>query len=80
MMNSRHLTDGSFVGKIHYNVRRMKASDESVDVSGSVNSWKERLPDILHGYSTDDIWNLDETGCFWRAFAGQRIQPASKGL
>ena len=32
-----------------------------------MESWKERLPEILHGYSVHNIWNLDETGCFWRA-------------
>ena len=34
-----------------------------------MESWKERLPEILHGYSTHNtcIWNLDETRCFWRA-------------
>ena len=46
----------------------MTVSGESGDVSGAtVDSWKERLPHILEGYSAQDIWNLDETGCFWRA-------------
>ena len=46
----------------------MKVSGESGDVSGAtVDTWKERLPNILQGYSAEDIWNLDETGCFWRA-------------
>ena len=33
-----------------------------------MESWRERLPEILQGYSAENIWNLDETGCFWRAF------------
>ena len=41
---------------------------ESGDVSGAtVTSWKERLPEILRGYDEENIFNLDETGCFWRA-------------
>ena len=32
-----------------------------------MESWRERLPEILQGYAAKDIWNLDETGCFWRA-------------
>lgn len=41
---------------------------ESGDVSGvTVDSWKERLPEICKDYTADNIWNLDETGCFWRA-------------
>ena len=24
-----------------------------------VDSWKERLPEIIHGYDKDDVWNMD---------------------
>ena len=54
--------------KRRYNVKRMKISGESKEVRGeTVDSWKERLPELLRGYSKKDIWNLDETACFWRA-------------
>ena len=54
-------------------------SGESGDVSGAtVDSWKERLPDIVHGYSADDIWNLDETGCFWRALPDKGFNQRAK--
>ena len=33
----------------------------------TVSSWKERLPEIRMGYDRKNIYNLDETGCFWRA-------------
>ena len=33
----------------------------------TVDSWKERLPELLHGYSKENIWNLDETAYSWRA-------------
>ena len=46
----------------------MSVSGESGDVSGeTVKSWKERLPELVQGYSKEDIWNMDETGCFWKA-------------
>ena len=46
--------------KKHYNVRQMKVSGY---VSGATaDSWKERPPDILQA---KDIWNVNETGCFW---------------
>ena len=32
-----------------------------------MESWKERLPELMVGYKTDDVWNMDETGVFWRA-------------
>ena len=27
----------------------------------------ERLPELLEGYEANNVWNLDETGCFWKA-------------
>ena len=43
----------------------MKVNGESGDVFG--DSWKERIPELVRGYSPKNIWNMDETGCFWRA-------------
>ena len=41
---------------------------QSGDVRGdTVTSWKERLPEILRGYDKRDVFNIDKTGCFWRA-------------
>ena len=54
--------------KRRYNVRYVKISGESADVSGiTVESWKERVCELIEGYAAEDIWNLDETGCFWKA-------------
>ena len=54
--------------KLRYNVKRITICGESGDVSGdTVTSWKERLPEIIEGYAKEDVYNLDETGCFWRA-------------
>ena len=50
------------------NIRRLTVCSESGDVSGAtIISWKERLPEILRGYDEENIFNLDETGCFWVA-------------
>ena len=70
--------------KLRYNIRQMTICGESGDVSGdTVTSWKERLPEILSGYSKPDIWNLDETGCFWKALPtkgfGQKAQQCKGG-
>ena len=49
-----------------YNIRLIKVGGELGDVSGAtVDSWKTRLPDILQGYSAEDIRNPNETGCIW---------------
>ena len=51
--------------KKRYNVKEMKINGESGDVRGeTVDSWKERLPELLRGYPIENIWNLDETACF----------------
>ena len=54
--------------KRRYNVKRMKINGESGDVRGeTVESWKESLPELLQSFSKENIWNIDETACFWRA-------------
>ena len=61
------------------NIKQMKVSGESGDVSGAtVQSWKERLPHILEGYNACDIWNLDETGCFWRTLPDKGLCQRAK--
>ena len=50
----------------------MRICGESGDVQGpTVVSWKERLPELLSGFASDDIWNIDETGLFWKALPDQ---------
>ena len=54
--------------KLRYNIKQVKVCGESSDVRGeTIDSWKERLPEILHGYAKEDVWNMDETGVFWQA-------------
>ena len=43
----------------------MKVCGESGDVqSKTIDSWKDRFPEILEGYEKE---NIDETGIFWQA-------------
>ena len=70
--------------KGRYNIKKIRVSGESGDVSGeTISSWKERLPELLQGYEAKDIFNLDETGCFWRALPesgfGERGKKHSGG-
>ena len=54
--------------KTRYNIKQVRICGESGEVSGeTVDSWKERLPELLHGFTSKNIYNIDETGCFWRA-------------
>ena len=70
--------------KKRYNIRQITISGESGDVAGdTVESWKERLPELLCGYEANDVWNLDETGCFYKALPdkgfGQRKKICKGG-
>ena len=43
-------------------MKRMRISRESGDVRGeTVDSWKEEIPELLQGYSSEKIWNLNGT-------------------
>ena len=33
----------------------------------TVSAWMERLMKLTKGYELADIWNMDETGCFFKA-------------
>ena len=67
--------------EIRHNIKKLTLCGESNEVKGdTVDSWKERLPEITRGYKAKDIWNMDETGCFWRALKGLAQKgSASKG-
>ena len=32
-----------------------------------MSSWIERLQELKEGYSSENIWNMDESGCFFKA-------------
>lgn len=41
--------------------------------SESVEDWKKRLPEIIKGYHPRDIFNMDETGLFYRALPDKSL-------
>jgi hypothetical protein len=43
-----------------------------------IDSWKECLPEILAGYNPSEIWNMDETGCFWKTLPITGLAQKSK--
>ena len=65
--------------KKRFNIKSKAVVGESGDVScATVSSWKERLPVITAGYKAEDIYNLDETGCFWRTLPEQGFRQRGK--
>ena len=70
--------------KKKHSQKKMTISGESGDGSGcTVDSWKERLPEIITGYKVEDIWNLDESGVFWKTLPdkgfGQKVKECKGG-
>ena len=54
--------------KISYGVRERKVNGEAGEVAEyTVSAWMERLVELTRGYELADIWNMDETGCFFKA-------------
>ena len=37
------------------------------------NDWYQRLPDLIEGYEEQDIFNLDETGLFYRGLPDKTL-------
>ena len=65
--------------KQRHNIKQRTVSGESGDVSSeTVESWLERVPSIVEGYEARDIWNTDETGCFWRALPDKGLGTAKQ--
>lgn len=65
--------------KVRNNIKQRKICGESGDVrSDTVESWKEKLPQLVGNYKAQDIWNMDETGCFWRALPDKGMAEMKK--
>lgn len=57
----------------------MTVSGECGDVRDeTVSGWKERLKTLMIGYKPEDIWNTDETGCFYRALPEKTLSDKKK--
>ena len=53
--------------KASYAVKEKRIVGEGGEVSTeTVSSWIERLKEMTEGYSPENIWNMDETGCFFK--------------
>ena len=52
--------------KTRHNVKQFSVAGEDGEVNAeTLESWAERLPEIVKGYELKDIWNADETGLFF---------------
>ena len=52
---------------------------EVADVSTeTVSSWMERINELIEGYSLENIWNMDEPGCFFKALPDKGLVEKGK--
>ena len=60
--------------KTRHNVRQFSVAGEDGEVNAeTLESWAERLPEIVKEYELKDIWNADETGLFSRALPDKSL-------
>ena len=60
--------------ELRNNIKHRTICGESGDVrSDTDDSWKERLPELVEGFKAEDICNVDETRCFWRALPNKGL-------
>lgn len=66
--------------KSHYGIKQRAVGSESGQVqTETVESWMERLRESCKGYKPEDIWNEDETGCFFRALPDKSLGKQMQG-
>ncbi|XP_053402733.1 tigger transposable element-derived protein 6-like [Mercenaria mercenaria] len=57
-----------------HNISFMSVCGESASVSQeTVDSWCERIPELVRGNKPRDIYNMDETGLFFRALSDKSL-------
>lgn len=55
--------------KAVYGIRETRITGEADDVLiPTVKSWIERIPELVRGYTLEDLWNMDELGLFSSSF------------
>ena len=65
--------------KKRYNISEMKVAGEEGDVSQeTLSSWDEHSRELMRGYESRNVWNIDETGQFWRALPDKSLSERRK--
>ena len=53
--------------KSAYAIKERRIVDETGNVAEeTITFWMERIQEFKKGYSSENIWNMDESGCFLR--------------
>ena len=60
--------------KKKYNIKHVMISGESASADqDGANNFVNHIEEITEGYQDDEIFNLDETGLFWRALPDKTL-------
>ena len=50
------------------NICTMSVTGEEGDVNSlTLESGKEKSRELIRGWKPENVWNIDETGCFWKS-------------
>ena len=61
-----------FMERHNLSFRVMLGESSDMDLT-SLNLWKNRLPQLLEGYQPRDVYNLDETGLFFKQLPSKTL-------
>ena len=51
-----------------YSVKERRIVGEAEDVSTeAITSWMDRINELIEGILVNNIWNIDKSGCFFKA-------------
>ena len=76
--SSKHLMGGQNPSKKRFGLRQTRIVGKARDVPiTTIKVWMERLPEIIQGYSADDIWNMDKSGLFLKALPDTALAKKS---
>ena len=65
--------------KKQHGICNMSVAGEEADVrTETVESWCERAREITRGWRPENIWNMDETGAFWRGLPDKTLSEKGK--
>ena len=58
---------GKIHGKVLTPLKLSRIVGEARDVAEeTITSWMERIQELTEGYLSENIWNMDESGCFFK--------------
>ena len=65
--------------KKRFGLRQTRIVGETGNVPiTTIKAWMEQYPEIIQGYSADDIWNMDESGLFFEALLDTGLAKKTK--